>query len=435
MQQETQHNIQDHHKALTIGLFGFGVVGEGLYKVLHQTPSLKATIKKVCIKNPGKPRQAPPDLFTTDKDLLLNDPEINVIVEVIDDSIAAFDIVKTALINGKHVVSASKKMIAENLPALLELQLQTGRSFLCESAACASIPVIRNLEEYYDNDLLHGIQAIVNGSTNYILTKMFEEKLDYRDALLQAQQLGFAESDPKLDVEGYDAVNKWTFLLTHAYGIVTSSDNILFNGIQNVQGFDAQVGSEKGWTIRLVAQARKLESGKVAAFVLPQFVKPDNHLAFVRNEYNGVVIESGFADKQFFYGKGAGSFPTASAVLSDISALRYDYKYEYKKLYHHTPGVLSEDFYLRVYLSFENVNVVPKEKFETIEEWHAREDRKYLAGLIHTSHLKQSDWWKNDGNSLVLLPDAIVESVELGKVKRKSLELAGLQLHHGFRTL
>jgi homoserine dehydrogenase len=434
MQQEIQHSSQDHHKTLTIGLFGFGVVGEGLYKVLKQTPSLKASIKRVCIKNPGKPRQAPEELFTTERDLLLNDPEINVIVEVIDDSVAAFEIVKTALLNGMHVVSASKKMIAENLPELLLLQKETGRSFLCEAAACASIPVIRNLEEYYDNDLLHGIQAIVNGSTNYILTKMFEDKLDYRDALLQAQQLGFAESDPKLDVEGFDAVNKWTFLLTHAYGIVTKAENILFNGIQNVQGFDAQVGSEKGWTIRLVAQARKLESGKVAAFILPQFVKPDNHLAFVRHEYNGVVIESGFSDKQFFYGKGAGSFPTASAVLSDISALRYDYKYEYKKLYHHTPGILSEDYYLRVYLSFEDVEMVPKEKFETIEEWHAREDRKYLAGLIHIFHLRESDWWKKDGNSLVLMPDAIVESVEIGKVKRKSLELAGLQLHHGYKS-
>lgn len=427
-----QEYKQEHHKTLTIGLFGFGVVGEGLYKVLHQTPSLKASIKKVCIKNPDKPRHAPSTLFTTDKNDLLNDAEINVIVEVIDDSVAAFDIVKTALLNGKHVVSASKKMIAENLEELLLLQQETGKSFLCEAAACASIPVIRNLEEYYDNDLLHGIQAIVNGSTNYILTKMFEDKLDYREALLQAQQLGFAESNPTLDVEGYDAVNKWTFLLTHAYGIVAKSEEILFTGIQYVGGFDAQVAGEKGWAIRLVAQARKLESGRVAAFVLPQFVKPDNHLSFVRLEYNGVVIESGFADKQFFYGKGAGSFPTASAVLSDISALRYDYRYEYKKLYHHKPGRLSNDYYLRVYLSFDDVATVPKALFETIEEWHAREDRKYLAGLIHVRHLFGNDWWKQNGLSLILMPDAIVESIEIDKVKRKSLELAGLQLYHGF---
>ncbi len=134
---------------------------------------------------------------------MLNDPEINVIVEVINETEPAFEIVSTALKNGKDVVSASKKMLAEHLPELLELQKQTGHSILYEAAACASIPVIRNLEEYYDNDLLHSIRAIVNGSTNFILTKMFEEKLDFKQALLLAQQLGFAESDPSLDVEGY----------------------------------------------------------------------------------------------------------------------------------------------------------------------------------------------------------------------------------------
>src|SRR6187551_3720384 len=126
----------DTHKQLTIGLFGFGVVGEGLYKVLQQTPSLKAQLKKVCIKNPGKKRDAPASLFTTDKDVLLNDPEINVIVEVIDDANAAYEIVSTALKNNKDVVSASKKMIAEHLTSLLGLQQQTGRSLLYEAAAC-----------------------------------------------------------------------------------------------------------------------------------------------------------------------------------------------------------------------------------------------------------------------------------------------------------
>ena len=142
------------HKQLTIGLFGFGVVGEGLYKVLQQTPSLKASIKKVCVKHADKKRNAPDELFTTDKNVLLNDPEINVIVEVINESEPAFDIVTTALNNGKDVVSASKKMLAEHLPFLIELQQKTGRSLLYEASACASIPVIRNLEEYYDNDLL-----------------------------------------------------------------------------------------------------------------------------------------------------------------------------------------------------------------------------------------------------------------------------------------
>jgi homoserine dehydrogenase len=414
------------HKKLTIGLFGFGVVGEGLYKVLQQTPSLKASIKKVCIKHPGKKRNAPDSLFTTDKNELLNDADINVIVEVIDDADAAFDIATTALKNGKDVVSASKKMIAEHLPALLQLQQETGRSFLYESAACASIPVIRNLEEYYDNDLLHSIKAIVNGSTNFILTKMFEEGLDFKQALILAQQLGFAESNPKLDVEGYDAVNKWTFLLTHAYGIVEAPGNILFNGIQDIQAGDATVAKARNQQIKLVAQAKKLQNGKVAAFVLPQFVQHDDHLSFVKNEYNGVVIESGFADKQFFYGKGAGSFPTASAVLSDIAALRYQYKYEYKKLYHHQPHQLSNDVYLRVYVSFDDLAHIPRERFEWIEEWHAQEERKYLVGVLSFEALTESNWWKENNTSLILTPDPVIEDVEIRKLKKKSLELAGI---------
>jgi homoserine dehydrogenase len=412
------------NKKLVIGLFGFGVVGEGLYKVLQQTPSLNGEIKKVCIKHPEKKRDAPEHLFTTDKDELLYDKDINVIVEVIDDADAAFAIVKTALANGKAVVSASKKMIAEHLPEILQLQQETGLPFLYESAACASIPVIRNLEEYYDNDLLHSIKAIVNGSTNFILTKIFEDKLEFNTALKLAQELGFAESNPKLDIEGFDAVNKWTFLLTHAYGIVESSDNILFNGIQNIQLSDAQLAREKNNEIKLIAQAKKLSDGKVAALVLPQFIQQQDPLAFVKNEYNGVVIESGFADKQFFYGKGAGSFPTASAVLSDISALRYDYKYEYKKLYHHKPLQLSTDYYLRVFISAEDWTQLPKQELEWIDEWHSGQNRSYLSGVIHYSKLKNSDWWKQPGISLILATDAVIEVKDLETLRPVKITLA-----------
>ena len=415
-------------KKLVIGLFGFGVVGEGLYRILQKTESLNAQIKKVCIKNPNKKRNAPDSLFTTDKDEILNDPEINVIVEVINESQPAYEIVTTAFKNGKEVVSASKKMIAEHLPELLELQKKTGLSLLYEASACASIPVIRNLEEYYDNDLLHGLRGIVNGSTNYILTKMFEDKLDFKQALLQAQQLGFAEVDPTLDVDGWDALNKWVILLLHAYGVVVKPTDLLFTGIQNINGSDADVGREKHFEIRLVGQAKKLQNGKVAAFVLPQFVKQEDHLSFVKNEYNGAVLESSFSDKQFFYGKGAGSFPTASAVLSDISALRYGYRYEYKKLYYHKPNELTNDYYLKVYLSFDDWNQVPKDKFEWIEEWHAENERKYLVGVIHADELLKNDWWRQNGISLILKPDPIIEVVEIRKLKKKSLELAGLQL-------
>jgi homoserine dehydrogenase len=414
------------NKKLIIGVFGFGVVGEGLYKVLQQTESLNASIKKVCIKNPNKKRNAPAGLFTTGKDDILNDKEINVIVEVIDDSDAAFDIVSTAMKNGKAVVSASKKMIAEHLSELLSLQQQCDVPFLYESATCASIPVIRNLEEYYDNDLLQGISGIINGSTNFILTKMFEEGLTFSKALVQAQQLGYAESNPDLDVLGIDAVNKLAILLVHSYGIITQPGDLLYSGIKNIELSDARIAETKGYHIKLVAKAVKLKNGKVTAFVLPQFVKPESQLYTVKNEFNGVVIESSFSDEQFFYGKGAGSFPTASAVLSDISALRYDYRYEYKKLRHHTPSELTNDLYLKVYISFDSLESIPKEEFEWIEEFYNGQDRNYLIGVMHFSKLLNNDWWKHQDISLIALPDAIIEDVELRKLKKRSLELAGI---------
>ncbi|MBS1772510.1 MAG: homoserine dehydrogenase [Bacteroidetes bacterium] len=407
-------------KQLTIGLFGFSVVGTGLYKVLQQSPSLNANIKKVCIKHPEKKREAPESLFTIDPELLLQDNDINVVVELIDDADAAYHIVTRALSSGKAVVSANKKMIAEHLPELLALQKKYDVPFLYESACCASIPVIRNLEEYYDNDLLQSFSGIVNGSTNYILTRVFQDKLDFDEALVLAQAEGFAESNPALDVEGIDALNKLSILLTHAYGIVANPNEIVHCGIQNLQTHDAIFAKEKGYEIKLVAQAKKLEDGNVAAFVLPQFVDNTNQLYNVRNEYNGVIIESGLADKQFFYGKGAGSFPTASAVLSDLSALRYDYKYEYKKLNNKIAGELTNDFFLRVYVSFEGLFQVPHEKFERIEEWSSSEKRCHVIGIIQFSKLKNSDWWKKKGTSLIVLPDAFAEHIAIKEETEES---------------
>lgn len=394
-----------------IGLFGFGTVGESLYHVLRDTPSLRTEIVRVAIRHPEKKRNAPAGLFTTNAAELLQDGSIQTIIELIDDADAAFEIVRTALLAGKAVVSANKKMIATHLEELLQIQKETGTPFLYEAAACASIPVIRNLEEYYDNDLLQGIQGIVNGSTNYILTKVAAEGISFEDALLEAQVAGFAESDPSLDVNGTDAANKLAILLAHAYGIVANPESLVYTGIQALHPADAVIAREKRWAIKLVAGARKLPSGKVAAYVLPQFVPEQHLLHAVRNEYNGVVIESGFAEQQFFYGKGAGGVATASAVLSDLSALRYGYKYEYKKRYHQAPAQLSHDFFVRVYVSFDGLFQVPHELFDRIEEWTSSEKRCAVTGIIHFSKLLDSHWWKRPGTSLILHPDPIVAHV------------------------
>jgi len=409
---------------LVIGLFGFGVVGEGIYNVLKQTPSLNAAIKRICIKHNWKKRNIEGDLLTTNYDDILEDPEINVVVELINDPVEAYKIVTCALKKKKAVVSANKKLVAEHLPELLKLQQLTGTPFLYEAAVCGSIPVIRNLEEYYDNDLLQGICGIVNGSTNYILTKIADEGLEYRDALIQAQQLGFAETDPSLDVEGVDCVNKLSILLAHGYGIIAPPISILHKGITQLHAGDGIFADEKGYQVKLIAQARKLSNGDLAAFVLPQFITPESQLFYVKNEFNGVVIESTFSDKQFLYGKGAGRYPTSSAVLSDISALRFNYKYEYRKLNSPLKNRVTQDFYLKIYASFDNWEDINREDFEWIEEYHCQESRQYLSGMIHFEKLKQSQWLENPSVSVIVYPNGIIENVELRKIKKRSLELA-----------
>lgn len=303
-------------------------------------------------------------------------------------------------------------MIAEHMEEMIGIQQQFNVPFLYEAACCASIPIIRNLEEYYDNDLLQSISGVVNGSTNYILTKVFEEKKGFEEALLQAQAEGFAESNPALDVEGTDAVNKLSILLAHAYGIVTSPEKLIHTGIQNLQACDAIYAKEKCYEIKLIAQARKQHNGKVAAFVMPQFVEKNSQLFAVKNEYNGVVIESSLADKQFFYGKGAGGFPTASAVLSDLSALRYNYKYEYKKLNYQKPSSLEHDFYLKICISFNGLLQMLHERFDQITEWTSNEHRCRISGIIHFSKLLESNWWKQPNVSIILYPDAIIGHYE-----------------------
>lgn len=413
-------------KQLTIGLFGFGVVGKGLHDVLHSTPTLLSTIKKICIKNAEKKRSIPAENFTTDANVLLNDEEINVIVELIDDADAAFHIVKTALQKRKAVVSANKKMIAEHFEELLALQKEFDMPFLYEAACCASMPLIRNLEEYYDNDLLQSFRGIINGSTNFILTKIFQEYLEFHEALLMAQQLGFAESNPKLDIGGFDSANKLSILLAHSFGIIAKTDRFILNGIENVCLPDAAVAKEKKFSIKLVANAQKLKNGKLAAFVLPQFVAESDDLYHVQNEFNGVTTESSFADRHFFKGKGAGAFPTASAVLSDISALRYDYRYEYKKIYHGADAELTNDFYLKVFISVEDILKINRDDFEWIEEWHNGLRYSWLVAIVHAGKLLESDWWKQHGVSLIVYPDAIVEDIDYKNISKRSLQLAGV---------
>ncbi|GAA4794061.1 homoserine dehydrogenase [Olivibacter ginsenosidimutans] len=373
-------------KKLTLGLFGFGVVGQGLYDII-KTKKLNLAIKRFAIKNPEKKRTLPQELFTTNANDLLLDPAINTIVELIDDAEAAFTIVSTALRSGKHVVSANKKMIANHLEELIAIQQEYGTSLLYEGAVCGSIPIIRNLEEYYDNELLHSVSGIFNGSSNYILSKIFNEHLDYDTALKQAQQLGFAETDPTLDVAGFDAKYKLAIVASHAYGLYVKPEDILNIGIDQLSDYDIRFAREKNYKIKLVPTAKEIGNEKVILYVVPKFVTEKSILYTVENEYNGVVVQAAFADQQFFYGKGAGGHPTGSAVLSDITALRYDYRYEYKKHLESIQLTHSNDHLLKVYLRYNDEAIVDKLEFKKVSERYYARDFKYVIGEINLESL------------------------------------------------
>jgi len=391
-------------KKLNIGLFGFGCVGFGLYEVLQKTPGLKADIRKICVKNQNKPREIGAENFTFDKNDIFNDPEINVIVELIDDADAAYEIVTTALKSGKAVVSANKKMIAEHFEELLELQRKHNVPLLYEAACCASMPIIRNLEEYYDNDLLESIQGIVNGSTNYILTKTFKENLSYEEALKEAQEKGFAESNPILDTGGFDAKYKLLILLAHSFGYIARPDDLLNIGINNIGGLELKYAREKGLKIKLVAQAFKNTDGNITAFVIPKFVDSNDRLFNVDDVFNGVITKTSFADEQFFVGKGAGAHPTASAVLSDISALSYDYQYEYKKIAQQEDYSLSDDVNLKVFLRHQIEDAVTlKKHFSAIDESYLNHESGYITGTISLENLRNIHFDESIDKSFVLL--------------------------------
>lgn len=381
-------------------MFGFGVVGQGLYDII-KTKSLHLEIKKFVIKNASKQRSLAPELFTTDANVVLDDPEINTVVELIDDADVAFEITSKALRSGKNVVSANKKMVATHLEELVAIQQEYGTSLLYEGAVCGSIPIIRNLEEYYDNELLHSISGIFNGSSNYILSKIFNENQSYDAALKKAQELGFAETDPTLDVGGYDPKFKLAIVASHAYGLFINPDDILNLGIDKLNNADIRYAREKNVRIKLVPFAKEIDNGSVVLYVLPRFVNKDSMLYNVENENNGVLVKAAFADEQFFFGKGAGGHPTGSAVLSDITALRYDYRYEYKKHLADVQPTYSTDYDLKVYFRYQDDAVLDALTFNSISERFYGEDSKYVIGTIKLKEIiAKRDLIHQDGNFL-----------------------------------
>jgi homoserine dehydrogenase len=383
-------------RKLNIGLFGFGCVGNGLYDVLNHSQNLRAEIGKICVKDKTKPRNIPLNNFTFERDEILKNNGHDLVVELIDDADAAFELVTESLRKGRNVVSANKKMIAENFEYFFRLLVKGGTSFLYEAACGGSIPIIRTLEEYYDNELLKGIRGILNGSSNYILSKMEFEDFDYEDALITAQHTGFAESDPYLDVSGCDSKYKLCILTAHAFGLILKPSDVLNLGIGNITKFDIEYAKQRNKRIKLIAVIEKAGE-KYRISVLPRFVEKTEVLGNVNNEFNCIEVEGVYSDRQFFTGKGAGSHPTGSAVLSDISAITYDYKYGYKKLKKringHNPdfsgdsSFIENDFLIRLYIRYNNTKDLAAFVIDTVHEEYSSQSEKYIIADVRFDSL------------------------------------------------
>lgn len=374
-------------KNLKIGLFGFGCVGQGLYHVLNFSKGFKADIVKIAVKNKSKDRPLDKGIFTFDKYEILDNPEIDVIVELIDDATEAFNIVSYAISKGKHVVTANKKMVAQHLQELYDLQHKNNVSLLYEASSCGSIPIIRTLEEYFDNEQIQKVSGIFNGTTNYILTKTIAEKLSYEEALKQAQEKGFAESDPTNDVEGFDAKFKAIIIALHSFGVFAKPEEVLNIGITTLSPYDINYASEKNLKIKLVPTITRVAEDKISIFVLPKYVNNNNHLFSVDNEFNGVIVDGEFSGEQFLKGRGAGGHPTGAAVLSDISALSYVYKYEYKKQKQNPKIQFTNDVTLKTYLRYNREEELNKFKFESILEQYIGGEYHFVIGHIKLQNI------------------------------------------------
>lgn len=406
-------------KKLNIGLFGFGVVGGGLYQVLNQSGLLNARIRKIVVKDPLKARSLPTEKFSFDPADVLDDPRINVVVELINDSEAAYEIVKAALSKGKHVVSANKKLIAEHLDELILLAKEFKVSFLYEASVAGSIPILRNLEEYYNNDTLSSVQGIVNGTTNYILTQA-NEGIPYKEALRKAQELGFAETDPAADVDGFDSKYKLILLIKHAFGVVIGTEDIFNYGIRHVKPEDVAYAAEKGYRIKLFARSEKA-GDRISGFVAPHFIGKDHFAYQVDNEFNAVVVEAAFSDRQLFTGKGAGAFPTASAVLSDISALQFNYQYEYRKSFQANPSQFSDDFFLKIYLGSRYIEAIQEIPFYKIDEVFQSKAYNYQTGWVKFSELKQFNFNNLEELFFAVLPEPFLDEAEFSQTAAEHL--------------
>jgi homoserine dehydrogenase len=315
---------------IRIGMIGCGVVGQGVMRLLHENAAAiearlggSIEVRRIAVRDPSKPRgphveQLGKDLLTGDAETLLSDPEIQVIVEVMGGLEPAGSYVQAALEKGKSVVTANKALIADRGQALMKLAEHRSADLYFEAAVAGGVPVIRVLREALVSDRIVAVRGIVNGTSNYILSQMQEHGLSFETALQQAQQAGYAEADPTLDIGGGDAAHKLTILATMAFGAHVQLGSVATEGIDMVQAVDIEFARRFGYVIKPLAVAEAAPDGTLDVRVHPALVDRSNPLAHINGALNAVHIEGAALGPCLLSGMGAGALPTAVSVVSDI---------------------------------------------------------------------------------------------------------------------
>lgn len=311
---------------LTIGLLGCGTVGGALVDLLDARRAtitarsgVELRIGAIAVRDTAKhqDRLADPSLLTTDTAAVVADPEVDIVVELIGGTDPALTLVRTALENGKPVITGNKELLAAHGPELYAVAAEHGVDLLFEAAVAGGIPLIRPLRESLVGEDISRVMGIINGTTNYILTKMSQEGADYADALADAQALGYAEADPTADVEGYDAGAKAAIIASIVFGVDVRSSDVQHEGISSITAADIDTAKRLGYVIKALAVIERAD-GEVAVRVHPAMVPTGHPLANVNDSFNAVFVEGATVGDLMFYGRGAGGGPTASAVLGDL---------------------------------------------------------------------------------------------------------------------
>lgn len=352
------------NRVINAAILGAGTVGGGVYKlaqameedIFHKTGA-RLVIKKMLVRNVNKERKGiPSEILTDDWNSIINDPEIDIIVELMGGITPAKKYVIEALNAGKQVVTANKDLLAEYGEEVMSAAEKSGNDLQFEAAVAGAIPIIRPLKQSMAGNHITEVMGIVNGTTNYILTKMTEKGMDYADALAEATELGYAEADPTADVEGYDAGRKIAIMASIAFNSRVTFSQVYTEGITKISADDIRYAKEFGYVIKLLGVARNVD-GQIEVKVHPMLIDENHPLATVKDAFNAVFVHGDAMDDAMFMGRGAGEMPTASAVMGDIIDVMRDIVCDccgrigcscYKKLYVKKIEETKSKFFLRI---------------------------------------------------------------------------------------